>query len=155
MEQFTLINKDMTTKRAYKGENSEKQPVTPVDCLLDFQPLAVYYNALINLFNELRVCTPIAVLNNFTGMLEGSLISVAKSILSFYRNEQFAFNTKEKEEFLRMCSCFSEMVLHLTKCVQCLMPPKLNFKESASLRKEQIFEPIQHLLPENFKTSKI
>lgn len=156
MEQFTLINKDMmTTKPTYKGDSLNKQPVTPVDCLLDFQPFAVYYNSLINLFNELRVCTPLAVLSNFTVMLEASLISLSKSILSFYRNEQFAFNTKEKEGFLKMCLCFSEMVLHLKKCVDILLPQKMYLKDSFSLRTEHIFEPIQHLRPENFETSKI
>lgn len=154
MEQFTLINKDIALKPAYKGESSEKPPVTPVDCLLDFQPLAIYYNAIINLFNELRVSTPLTVLDKFTMILESSLVNVAKTILNFYRTEQFAFNNNEKESFLRLCTSFSEMVQHLTKCLTCLLPPKLSSSESL-LRTEQIFEPIQHLLPENFKTSKI
>lgn len=165
MEHFTLINKDVVTfKRNVKtdesGEQSDYNANSPPESLLDFRPLAVYCNALLNIFNELRVCSPVAILHSFVLSLEVSLENIAKSVLSFYRSEQQAFGMKEKENFLRMCSCFSfDLIPYIQHCVKLIFPQnnKLvhNVESLTALRSSKILEPIEHLLPDQFATTKI
>ena len=165
MERFTLINKDLTSyKRNIKIEASDDLPVentnSPPESLLDFRPLAIYCNALLNIFNELRICSPIAIIQPFISALEVSLESVAKCILSFYRGEQQAFGMKEKENFSKMCGCFSfELIPYIQNCVNLIFPPNMKFAHNmerlTKLRNEKILEPIEHLLPDQFATTKI
>lgn len=165
MENFTLINKDVITfKRHVKSDDSsepsDERANSPPESLLDFRPLAIYCNALLNIFNELRVCSPIAVVQPFVLALEVSLENVAKSILNFYRNEQQAFGMKEKENFLKMCSCFSfDLLPYIQMCVNVVFPPnnKLvhNIDSLTTMRNGKILEPIEHLLPDQFTTTKI
>lgn len=164
MEQFTLINRDVTVLKRSKPDSAEagsaKNISAALESLLDFPPLAIYCNALINIFNELRVCAPLAIVQPFVLMLENSLESVAKAILNFYRNEQQAFGTKEKENFLKLCSCFSaDLLPSLQEYINLIFPIKTKFgRQSESftkLRTEKILEDIEHLLPEYYETSKI
>ena len=71
METFTLINKDIVPfKRHFKtnedsmGSHDEKD-YAPPESLLDFEPLALYCNALINIFNELKRVIQKSVLKIF------------------------------------------------------------------------------------------
>lgn len=166
MERFTLINKDRTTfKRNIKlGDSVDlhaDNPYSPPENLLDFRPLAVYCNALLNIFNELRICSPVAIIHPFINALEASLETVAKCILSFYRGEQQAFGIKEKENFLRMCGCFSfELIPYIQNCVNLIFPTnnKLahNIEQLTTLKNEKILEPIDHLANlDQFATTKI
>lgn len=173
MDNYTLINKDVTSfkrnvEREHKEEDDENsenieenKTNSPPESLLDFQPLAIYCNGLLNIFNELRVCSPIAIVNTFVLALETSLENVGKTILSFYRSEQQAFGMKEKENFLKMCSCFAfELMPYIQHCINLIFPPsnKLpvhNIEILTGMRSEKILEPIEHLLPDHFKTTKI
>lgn len=157
MEQFTLINKDVITlKRHDTNADPEANANSPPESLLDFRPLAIYCNALLNLFNELRVCSPIAIAQPFIIALEVSLENVSKAILNFYRSEQQAFGMKEKENFARMCSVFSfDLLPYLQKCISSIFIPnnKLinNLDGLTTLRKSKVLEPIEHLLPSSTK----
>ncbi|KAG5680381.1 hypothetical protein PVAND_009890 [Polypedilum vanderplanki] len=166
MEKFTLINKDIVPfkrhlKNEEESEKTEKEDANaPSDNLLDFEPLAIYCNAIINIFNELRVCAPLAVLQPFVQSLESSLETVSKAILTFYRSEQQAFGIKEKENFLKMCSSFSfELVPYIQKCINVIFPANhkvlMNLESISTLKTEKILDPIEHLLPDQFKTTKI
>lgn len=162
MENFTLINKDVVAyKYTIKSDDATvENSNSPPESLLDFRPLSVYCNALLNIFNELRVCSPIAIVHPFILTLEVSLESVAKCILNFYRSEQQAFGMKEKENFLKMCSCFAfDLVPYIQRCVNLLFPPnnKLvhNVEYLTKLDVEKILESIEHLLPDQFISTKI
>lgn len=166
MEGYTLINKDIKpTKRNVKvdiesySHESHKENAPP-ESLLDFQPLAIYCNALINIFNELQVCAPLAILNSVIVALEYSLLSASKEILNFYRSEQQAFGTKEKENFFRLCSCFAfEFIPFIQKSINIifLSNNKLTFNlgSISQLKTCKILESIEHLLPDQYKTTKI
>jgi conserved oligomeric Golgi complex subunit 8 len=154
MENFTLINKEMSSYKRHTAEEKGENENSPPETLLDFNPLAIYCNALLNLFNELRVCSPVAIVQPFVVALEVSLENVAKSILCFYRSEQQAFGLKEKENFLRMCSCFSyEFLPYIQHCISLIFPAnnKLvhNIDSITTLRSQKILEPIEHLLPDH------
>lgn len=157
MENFTLINKDVSSFRRHLRTSNVQEEVeesnAPPDSLLDFQPLAVYCNGLLNIFNEFRLCAPVAIVHPFILSLEVSLENVGKSILAFYRSEQQAFGTKEKENFLKMCSCFAfELLPYLQLCMSIMFvnTNKLanNLEQLTTLRTAKILEPIQHILPQ-------
>lgn len=154
MERFTLINKELSTFKRNIKKDETKISNAPPESLLDFTPLAIYCNALLNIFNELRMCSPVAIMHSFKNALELSLENVAKCILSFYRSEQQAFELKEKEMFSRMCGCFSiELIPYIQNCISYIFPPsnKLaqNMEQLTILRSDKILEPIEHLLPDH------
>lgn len=162
MEHFTLINKDVISyKHTVKVENTSVEITNaPPESLLDFRPLAVYCNALLSIFNELRVCSPTAIVHPFITGLEVSLENVAKCILTFYRSEQQAFGMKEKENFLKMCSCFAfDLLPYVQRCVDILFPPNNKLVNNAEcltkLRTEKVLDSVEHLLPDQFISTKI
>lgn len=169
MENYTLINKETPTMRRsqakYEDEEEEnKDPEfnnSPPESLLDYQPLALYCNGLLGIFNELRICSPIAMVNTFAMSLETSLEAVCKSILRFYKDEQQAFGVKEKENFIKFLSTFAyELIPYVQHCINLLFPPEkvsnylginllsLQKEGLTSLKPQQILEPINHLLPD-------
>lgn len=162
MEQFTLINKDVVTFKhtAKTDDPTVDNAIAPPESLLDFRPLAVYCNSLLNIFNELRVCSPIAIVHPFILALEVSLENVAKCILSFYRSEQQAFGMKEKENFLKMCSCFAfDLLPYIQRCLNHLFPSSNKLVHNAEFLTQlgvgKVLESIEHLLPEQFLSTKI
>ncbi|XP_058833189.1 conserved oligomeric Golgi complex subunit 8 [Topomyia yanbarensis] len=161
LEQYTLINKVPTgIKRSKVGDNTECNNHPP-ESLLDFTPLAIYCNEVLTIFNELRLCAPIALASTVSEVLEGSLTKVCKNILSFYRQEQQAFTAPERECFIRFCSCFAyDLIPYLQRCVHLIFPPPsianhlginvltLQKHGITYFKQKKILEPIAYLLPD-------
>ncbi|XP_055628823.1 conserved oligomeric Golgi complex subunit 8 [Toxorhynchites rutilus septentrionalis] len=165
IEQYTLINKVPIginrTKSSDKSDNGNHPP----ESLLDFTPLAIYCNGVLTVFNELRLCAPIALAPTVTQVLEGSLENVCKNVLSFYRQEQQAFTPSEREYFIRFCSCFAyDLVPYLQRCIHFIFPPTtiasylginvlaLQKHGLTYFRQKKILEPIERLLPDRIET---
>lgn len=166
MENYTLINKETPMLKRTQTKYEEDSEVVekgnnPPDSLLDYQPLAIYCNGILGIFNDLRICSPIAIVNTFVTALEASLETVCKSILSFYRSEQQAFGIKEKENFMKLVSCFAyELIPYIQHCIHMIFPSDkvaaylginlltLQKEGLISLKTTKILEPIQYLLPD-------
>lgn len=169
MENFTLINKETSimrrTQSKYDSEEDQEESSeinnSPPESLLDFYPLAMYCNGLLGIFNDLRICAPIAMVNSFVNSLETSLEAVCKSILKFYKDEQQAFGVKEKENFIKFVSCFAyELIPYVQHCITLLFPPDkvslylginlltLQKEGLTTLRPVKILGNINHLLPD-------
>lgn len=164
MENYTLINK-MTgglsrSSQKMNSEDENSENFSPPESLLDFRPLANYCNGILNAFNELRLCAPLAIANPVTKAIESSLQQIAFTICAFYRQEQQAFSSNERDNFVRMCSCFViDLCPYLQRCIHCLFPVKtmaaqlgINIlalqKEGLTyLDQKLIVKPIEHLLP--------
>ncbi|XP_043278291.1 conserved oligomeric Golgi complex subunit 8 [Venturia canescens] len=157
METFTLINKlhriDVKTDTQIKSENPPEQ-------LVDFYPLAEYCNGLISTFNELRLCAPVALSDISTRLLEDSLLSVAKAILLFYKQEQQAFTTAERENMIKFAECFSDQLIpYVQYCVHAIFPQaqialhlgitigQLQKEGITYFDRKKIIEPLVSLLP--------
>lgn len=160
LELYTLINKNANEYHSKSVLNKEEN-IAPPDTLLDFQPLAVYCNGILTTFNDLRVCTPVATANDITKSLQQSLENVAKTILSFYRQEQQAFIGTERECFIRFCTCFAyDLLPYLQRCLHILFPlttvtQQLGVSNSflqaegfLYLNTKKILEPLDYLLPD-------
>lgn len=90
---------------------------------MDYYPLAEYCNGLIAAFNELRPCAPVALSELCASMLEESLHHVAQDILIFYKQEQQAFTTTERENMIKFVECFSDQLIpYVQYCIHAIFP---------------------------------
>ncbi|CAH0386366.1 unnamed protein product [Bemisia tabaci] len=132
----------------------------PPSKLLDFHPLANYCNNLLNMFNELRLCAPLNVAQNVTQLMQSSLRKASSHIKSFYRQEQQALTSNEREMLTRLCQCYSyEFVPFIQRCIHAIFPPhqiakhlgisqtQLHRMNLTYLDESNILDPINHLLP--------
>uniref|UniRef100_A0A182MY14 Conserved oligomeric Golgi complex subunit 8 n=1 Tax=Anopheles dirus TaxID=7168 RepID=A0A182MY14_9DIPT len=169
IERFTLINRVPSMIRRQRDDRTTRPDdsgsVQPPETLLDFEPLAVYCNEILTIFNDLRLCSPVALATIVAELLEGSLEQVCRGILGFYRQEQQAFAPTERECFIRLCSCFAyDLVPYLQRCIHVLFPPAtlasqlginvltLQKHGVTYLRQKKILEPIAYLLPDRIDT---
>ncbi|XP_035790086.1 conserved oligomeric Golgi complex subunit 8-like [Anopheles albimanus] len=168
IERYTLINRvpSMIRRSATTLPVDEVSGVHPPETLLDFEPLAVYCNALLVVFNELRLCSPMALATTVSSVLEESLERVARSILDLYRQEQQAFSPTERECFVRLCTCFAyDLVPYLQRCIHVIFPPALLASQLGInvltlqkhgltyLAQTRILQPIAYLLPDRIDTT--
>lgn len=160
IEAYTLINKPAGTMRRRKTSTETVEGNQPPDTLLDFYPLGVYTNGLLNIFNDLRLCSPIGIADSVTKTLQISLETVAKSILNFYKLEQQAFTPTERDHFFMLITSFAyDLVPYIQRCIHFIFPPnvlatnlsinvlQLQKECLTYLRQKHILEPLQHLLP--------
>lgn len=158
---FTLINKFSSGLTRQKSLTNDNDANSPPETLLDFQPLAAYCNGVLATFNELRLCAPIAIANCVTKTIQISLENVSRHIFAFYRQEQQAFTSTERDNFLKLCSCFAyELIPYLQNVIHIIFPTQtlaahlgINMmsiqKENLTfLLTKNILEPLQHLLPD-------
>lgn len=159
IESFTLINKIQSTKAVNAHKTDD---LLPPETLLDFYPLAVFCNGLLLALNDLRHCSPIALANDVCVEIQISLENVARNILNFYRQEQQAFGSNERENFVKLCSCFAyDLVPYMQRCIHVLFPPAtviahlginamtLQKEGLTYLQQKIILEPLDKLLPTN------
>ncbi|XP_055532291.1 conserved oligomeric Golgi complex subunit 8 [Wyeomyia smithii] len=164
IERYTLINKVSTGIKRSKNVDKGSSSTQPPESLLDFTPLAIYCNGILTVFNELRLCAPIALAPVVTETLEGSLENVCRNILSFYRQEQQAFTVSERECFTRFCSCFAyDLIPYLQRCMHFIFPPPtianhlginvltLQKHGITYLKQKRILDPISYLLPDKIE----
>lgn len=157
MERFTLINK---THPNIPWKTKNNDPIQPPDSLLEFYPLAEYLNQVLTSFNTLRLCPPIALVNDIVKDLQESLQFVSGAILTLYKQEHQAFTMNSKEAFTRLCVCFAdELVPYIQKCIHVVYPPNnlasqigvnaqsLLDESVTVLDRDAIVRPISHLLP--------
>lgn len=161
IDNFTLINKINTGLKRMKVSPEKQESNYPPETLLDFHPLAVYCNGILTAFNDLRLCSPIALADQVTKVLQSSLENVCKNILTFYRQEQQAFTSNERENFIKMCSCFAyDLLPYIQRCIHLIFPPTsiavhcginvltLQKVGLSYLKQKQILEPLDYLLPD-------
>ncbi|GAB0098765.1 Conserved oligomeric Golgi complex subunit 8 [Sergentomyia squamirostris] len=158
IESYTLINKISTGLN--RGKNASSENLSPPDSLLDFHPLATYCNGLLQAFNDLRLCAPLGVADNVAKAIQASMERVSRAIFAFYRQEQQAFSQAERDNFIRLCSCFAyDLIPYIQRCIHCLFPPhtiahtlgvNVSSLQKASLTflsPNDILKSLQHLLP--------
>lgn len=167
MENYTLINKLTLNSIGNIGKTNpnDSANLSPPETLLNFQPLALYCNGVLTAFNELKHCSPIAVVNEITECLQKSLEYVASNIVNFYRQEQQALGVKERDNFVKFCCSFAyDLVPYLQRCIHDIFPVNvlttylginamtLQRDGLSYLNKKLILESLEHLLPDKIET---
>lgn len=164
MDNYTFINK-ISINVLNAMSKSDPQTLSPPETLLNFQPLALYCNGILNALNEFRNCAPITLVNDITIKLQDSLKIVAKNIAKFYRQEQQALGAKEKDNFVKFCCAFTyDLVPYIQRCIHDVFPINnltnylsinaiaLQKNGMSYLQKKSILEPLEHLLPDKIET---
>lgn len=139
--------------------STESKPEQPPMCLLEFYPLAGYVNGILTAFNDLRTCAPLAIADFVTNLIQDSLKSCSKVILSFYRQEQQAFDEAEKEKFTRFCGGFQIVVSYIQRCIHLMFPVQevanhigipvhqLQKEGLTFINESAVLEHLSHLMP--------
>lgn len=165
MENYTFINKmSINVLNAIGRTNTANN--SPPEILLSFQPLAVYCNEMSKTLNDLRNCAPIALVNEVTNRIQGSLLIVSRHISQFYRQEHHALGAKERDIFVKFCCAYSfDLVPYIQRCIHDIFPMNLltsHFsinsialqKSNISyMNKNAILEPLGYLLPDKTDTN--
>lgn len=164
MENYTLINKVTLNSISNIGKSNQDN-FSPPETLLNFQPLALYCNGMLTAFNDLKQCSPIAIVHEATGCVQKSLECVALNIVSFYNQEQQALDVKERDIFVKFCCSFAfDLVPYLQRCIHDIFPVSvltmhlginalaLQQNGLSYLNKSKILEGLTHLLPEKIET---
>ena len=68
--------------------------------LLDFQPLAVYLNCLLQTFNDFRLSLPINLFIKVNGLVKESLGKMCAHLSAYYKKEKASFDKNENDFFL-------------------------------------------------------
>lgn len=160
MENYTFINKmSINVLNAIGRTNSA--PSSPPETLLSFQPLAVYCNEISKILNDVRNCSPIALVNEVTSRIQGSLLIVSRNISQFYRQEQQALGAKERDIFVKFCCAYAfDLIPYIQRCIHDIFPINLltshlsintialQKSNISYLNKNAILEPLNYLLPD-------
>ncbi|XP_056638719.1 conserved oligomeric Golgi complex subunit 8 [Diorhabda sublineata] len=165
IETFTLIDK---TNPSLPWKLAKEDSIRPPDNLLEFYPLAEYLNNILNALNQLRLCPPIALIDEVVENLQTSMTLIAKGLQKLYSQEQQAFSANSRDAFTRLCMCFSDdLVPFVQKCIHIIYPPshiasklgisvKILQEEGITfLNKEDIIMPISNLLPLKIEPTEI
>jgi hypothetical protein len=156
--ELTISNEQTT---AALLNSTRKTSLNPPLGLIEFQPLAIYLNYLLQAFNEFRLCAPLNLFTKVKFLLEESLCKVSGIISDYLKSEQNIFDENEKElikKFLRLYTY--ELVPYVEKCYSVLFPVSQLQKSFAIQQNDldrlknflqfnhlEIFEPIKNLIP--------
>jgi hypothetical protein len=125
MQSYTLLGTGPMTSSGLFGLSSQSgASLQPPLTLLEFTPLAVYCNALLSAFNDLRLCVPLSLACDVASEVDASLCHVVKCIVAYHRVDEDTFTPQESERFAQMCKAVvCELVPYLDSCLHVLFPP--------------------------------
>jgi hypothetical protein len=128
--------------------------------LVSYTPLAVYCNALITAFNDLRLCCPLSIVSNIKQLITDSLIYIRNLLSNYYKSEKLTLTVIESEHFIDFLRVFiSIFIPYISTCIQTIFPDTqlarelgvsvLDISEKSKLNRidiEQIIEPIKNII---------
>ena len=146
---------------------NRKTSINPPISLIEFQPLAIYLNHLLQSFNDFRLCAPLNLFTKVKYLLEESLCKVSIIISIYLKSEQNIFDDNEKELIKKFVKIYAyELVPYVEKCYSILFPISQiqksfsiqqneleKLKQFFQLNHLKIFEPIKNLLPAKVERS--
>ena len=139
---------------------STSNPFVPPMILVSYTPLAVYCNALLTAFNDLRLCCPLSTVVNIKQLLTDSLVHIRDLLCTYYTTEKLTLTVLESEHFLDFLRVFTSIFIpYISTCIQALFPSsqlarelgvsELEINEKSKLNRidlEKILAPIQRII---------
>jgi len=140
--------------------DSSTNPFVPPMILVSYTPLAVYCNALITAFNDLRLCCPLSIVLNVKSLITDSLIHIRNLLTTYYNSEKVTLTIIESEHFIDFLRVFNSIFIpYISTCIQALFSDAqlarelgvsvLDISEKSKLNRidiEQIIEPIKNII---------
>ncbi|XP_028404258.1 conserved oligomeric Golgi complex subunit 8-like [Dendronephthya gigantea] len=127
--------------------------ISPPIVLLEHPPLASFTNAVLAALNDLRLCAPLGIAHSVKMCVENSLSLVVAETTSFYRAEETALTSEEKELFQKFCVVLAKaLVPYLNRCVQTLFSSKpigntKNVSSFISMDADKLIAPLLPMMP--------
>jgi hypothetical protein len=132
----------------------------PPMILVSYTPLAVYCNALLTAFNDLRLCCPLSTVITVKQLLTDSLIYIRDLLSKYYNSEKVTLTIIESEHFVEFLRIFiSIFIPYISTCIQALFPDTqlarelgvsvLDINEKSKLNRidiDQIVQPIRNII---------
>ena len=157
---FSLMRNASSGSTSIPAAPSTADQIQPPATLLKFPPLANLCNGIISAFNELRLYSPVQLVDPVTRKLELTLYNCSQVIADFHRHEKEAMTPSEEQEFAKCLHLYSKDFLdYVQKVLHLMFPSSLlclqtgfTFNEVqrqslVALDREHIVKPVQHLFP--------
>ncbi|XP_029839680.4 conserved oligomeric Golgi complex subunit 8 [Ixodes scapularis] len=161
MESFTLVTLPSLGPAAMLMSTiTTEEGVEPPLSLLEFEPLSQYCNGVLSAFNEVRLCSCLAIARQLSSSVETSLRTIVGVICRFQLAEESGLTEKEVETFSRFCAAFAhDLVPFLDRCLGVLFPRAeiakmlgvtmaqvAKMENMGHLNCDMIIEPMKHLV---------
>lgn len=144
--------------KSASGSNSSI--VNPPIQLLEFQPLAVYLNAILLCFNELRLCSPLSLYLEILTEIKSSFKKLAKFIKEYHKKEKLDKNENELFStfvyqlayvlipFVEKCFLLLFSIEQLQKVYGIPQSDLNKLKQSIKIDARVLLEEIKELIPD-------
>eukprot|EP00002_Diphylleia_rotans_P022786 TRINITY_DN4479_c0_g1_i2.p1 TRINITY_DN4479_c0_g1~~TRINITY_DN4479_c0_g1_i2.p1 ORF type:complete len:723 (+),score=177.40 TRINITY_DN4479_c0_g1_i2:93-2261(+) len=125
---------------------TEENDMSPPTSLMQYQPLALFTNELLNAFNELRQCALLSIQHQLGQTLCATLIELAEKLEQF--KEQISGQESDEATFSGMCKATVEVFLpYILRCFDSvfashrpLVDKRLLIEKFATLHKVEVLE---------------
>jgi hypothetical protein len=149
----------LKTDTSLKSSASSSIINPPIE-LVEFQPLAIYLNCLLSMFNDLRLCAPLNFHSILTEKIRNSLKILGSLVDDYYKKEKPSFDKKHQDLFANFIEklCYS-LVPFIERCLKTLFPleqikmnysvDQNNFKlldQAFTFDLKDVFAKIDHLI---------
>ena len=95
----------------------------PPMILVSYTPMAVYCNALLSAFNDLRLCCPLSTVVTVKQLITDSLIRIRNLLSVYYNSEKVTLTKFELEQFVDFLRIFTTVLIpYISTCIQALYP---------------------------------
>ena len=123
----SMINMQSTSedknKSLFVPTSSSTSIINPPVQLLDYQPLALYLNCILQSFNEFRLCAPLNLFFKISDEMRTSIKSIGNLLDGYYKKEKASFDKNEHELFLNFLFNLAYCLIpFLEKCLSVLFP---------------------------------
>jgi conserved oligomeric Golgi complex subunit 8 len=164
-----LASNSATEQQQAFLNTNRKQSLNPPISLIEFYPLAIYLNALLQAFNDFRLCAPLNLYMKVKTVLEESLQKLSQIIGLYLKSEQNTFEERERELVKRFLRLYAyELVPYVERCYAVIFPigqlqksfsiqqtDLEKLKQFYQFDQATILEPIKNLIPEAVKSSAV
>ncbi len=168
LENSKSLNASLQQSMDYASDSKNKQTgggstsggiVNPPIQLLEFQPLAIYLNSILQHFNELRLCAPLNLYAKVFAEMCASIKKLGAFLETYHKKEKFDKNESELFSsflyhlnyllvpYLEKCLCILFPVEQLQKVYSIPQSDMDKFKQNLKLNASELFENLAGLIP--------
>ncbi len=163
LESSKSLNASLQQSMDYASDSKNKQNsggiVNPPIQILEFQPLAVYLNCILQHFNELRLCAPLNLYAKVFAETRASIKKLGAFVEAYHKKEKLDKN--ESELFSSFLYHFNYLLVpYLEKCLCILFPVEQlqkvysipqteldKFKQNLKLNASELLQNLAELIP--------